>query len=300
MPIEWIPVPIKDEGSEDEPLGSKPKFWVVDPADGHHWLFKYARSRDGEVRGEDWAEWTVHHIATLIGIPTAEIRPAYCREQRGIVSRSVISLHTGQRLVHGNSLLSESNPFYQTGLGRGNVDYTVEAVCRSLAGVAAPLVDPQLSDLSGFDVWAGYVVLDALVAGRDRHHENWGVISERGRRSLSPSFDHGNALGFQEHDDRRQRCLDDATQMIAWAARGRSHHFAGKPSLVAVAHDALTRASPAARQYWKAKIENLDLDQVQAIVAHVPADLMSEAARRFTVQLVEVNKRRLLDGYPRA
>lgn len=41
---------------DEEPLGSKEKFWVRD-ASRVRWLFKFARtSDDGFVSGEDWAE----------------------------------------------------------------------------------------------------------------------------------------------------------------------------------------------------------------------------------------------------
>ena len=48
---------------------------------------------------------------------------------------------------------------------RRNLGYTVGAVRMSLEGVEPPLGSPDLEQLSGFDVWAGYVVLDAWVAG---------------------------------------------------------------------------------------------------------------------------------------
>jgi len=70
-----------DVSTDDEPLGSKEKFWVTDLA-GQRWLFKFVRERDGVTRGEDWAECLVHELAQLIGVPTAEVNGRYAGMKR--------------------------------------------------------------------------------------------------------------------------------------------------------------------------------------------------------------------------
>jgi hypothetical protein len=280
----------------EEPLGTKEKFWVENPQDASPWLFKYARVIDGRVLGEDWAEWLVHQIATGLDLPTAEVRPATCDGRRGIVSKSVVS-PTG-RLVHGNSLLAEFFPGYETERGRGNPAYTVSAVYDVLEGAGVPPGQSTSSTMTAFDVWAGYLVLDALVAGRDRHHENWGIINDAGNRYIAPSFDHGNALGFQEFDEKRERCLDDPVLMTRWATKGRSHHFAGKPTLVSLAHQALKLAQRPAREKWRIQLDNLSGARMKEIMSSVPVAVMSDVTRSFVSELLVVNRKRLLDDYP--
>lgn len=296
----WKPVQVMVGAGEvtDEPLGTKEKFWVKNPEDGHPWLFKFARAIHGDVRGEDWAEWIVHNLAEAIGIPTAEVRPAQCAGRRGIVSRLITDPGVNQRLVHGNSLLAEANQGYDPGNRRENTGYTVEAVLSALRNVGPPRGYEDLSCLSGFDVWAGYLLLDAWVGGRDRHHENWAVVSDPSNRTLAPSFDHGNALGFQEGDARKQSCLDDPKQLLRWAQRGRSHHFSGKPELVDLAHRALSVASPEARAYWHHAFSSFDEDISRSIVNCVPRVVMSEVSGNFVIALLASNRRRLFDGYP--
>jgi hypothetical protein len=296
----WDPVQIVLGGDdiEDEPLGTKEKFWVLNPIDRHPWLFKFARTVGGQTRGEDWAEWVVHTLAKEIGIPTAEVRPAGYDGRRGIVSKSVIEPGSSQRLVHGNSLLAENSDVYDPRARRENPEYTVAAVYDSLRGVSAPPDIPSFVGLSGFDVWAGYLLLDALVGGRDRHHENWAVISDQEGRSLSPSFDHGNALGFQESDTKRNRCVEAPELLGQWASRGRSHHFAGKPDLVELAHSALQMASDSARSLFFETTKGLDDNVMRSIVECVPIDIMSHDARNFAIVMVEHNKGRVLSEYP--
>ncbi len=92
---------------DEEPLGSKEKFWVRDAA-GTRWLFKFARtSSDGFVSGEDWAEIATSSIATLLGVPTAPVRLAHCEGRRGTMSRSIVP--KGWTLVLGNEILSRNN-----------------------------------------------------------------------------------------------------------------------------------------------------------------------------------------------
>lgn len=296
--LQWDVVIVKsgEADVEDEPLGTKEKFWVENPEDDTLWLFKYAREIDGRVLGEDWAEWLVHQIAVRLGLPTAEIRPAECENRRGIVSRTVVP-PTG-RLVHGNSLLAESVPGYEPDRRRENSAYTVNSVFEALRGAGTPPSFPGPQTMTAFDVWAGYLLLDALVAGRDRHHENWGIINDSGTRYIAPSFDHGNALGFQELDGKRQRCLQSPAQMRGWAERGRSHHFAGRPALVVLAAQALALSSETARGYWRVALEGVTGKILADIVAIVPSGIMSDVTRSFVVELLLVNRKRLLDDYP--
>lgn len=296
-PAQWKPANIEDgtwtRVEAEEPLGTKDKFWVQD-GDGTRWLFKFAREKHGFVRGEDWAEWLVHGLANLMGIPTACIRPATSGGRRGIISRSVVT--SDQRLEHGNELLARVDPAYDEEAPRENPRYTVEAVKLSLEGVAAPAAGHDLLQLSGFDVWTGYVVLDAWVAGRDRHHENWAAVGDDEARWLAPSFDHGNALGFQESDAKRVDLAEHPDGLLTWAVRGRSHHFAGRPTLVAVARESLDLATPAAANLWRTRLRAVQEARVQELLDRVPADLLSVQSRRFCLNLLQLNRRRVLDG----
>ena len=278
---------------EEEPLGTKDKFWVQ-AGDGTKWLFKFAREKHGVVRGEDWAEWLVHGLANLMDVPTACVRPATSSGRRGIISRSVVT--SEQRLEHGNELLAQADRAYDMEAARRNEGYTVAAVRASLDGVGAPPLDHDLAQLSGFDVWAGYLVLDAWVAGRDRHHENWGVVSGDEGRWIAPSFDHGNALGFQEPDSKRAELGEEPDRLLVWAKRGRSHHFAGRPTLVAVAAEALDLASSEASTLWRTRLDMVQTDQVQELLGMVPSALLSVPSRRFCLGLLQLNRRRMLDG----
>ncbi|MFT4043820.1 MAG: hypothetical protein QM673_11730 [Gordonia sp. (in: high G+C Gram-positive bacteria)] len=277
----------------EEPLGGKEKFWFTGPG-GSRYLFKYARCDDdgGNVRGEDWAEWAVAELAGLIGVPTATTLPAHYSGRRGILSKSVVS--GSERLVHGNELLARAIPGYDADTERHNPGYTVGAIQEALADVGAPK-DCEPSVERAFDALAGYMMLDAWVAGRDRHHENWAVIVGDGLPRLAPSYDHGNALGFQEPEDNVAALATDDTRLRNWSRRGASHHFAGKPTLVGVAVEALSRATPKARNYWLDRLLSVQVTHLHDILNSVPSSFMSDPGRMFRFRLLVHNRERILD-----
>lgn len=279
-------------------MGSKEKWWVSLPTDDREWLLKLARidERDGTVAGEDWAEWSVHHLSGLMGVPTATVHPARLDGRRAIISRSVLHDRL-DALDHGNSVISAKFPEYDQAVHGVNPGYTTSAVQEALTGVLPPREFVWPDYFTAFDVWVGYLLLDAWVAGRDRHHENWAVVLRGRERRLAPSFDHGNALGFQERDDRRQRMLQDDAHLQRWTARGTSRHFAGRPGLADLAHSALRLAPLNTREYWLSRLDEVTEQAVRSIISKVPADIMSEVTCTFIVRLLEMNQRRLLHGY---
>jgi hypothetical protein len=302
VPPIWDPVELSfadlDVDDPEEQMGSKDKYWVRLPPDERPWLVKIARTDnfDGTVSGEDWAEWLVQHLAALLGVPTAAVRPATFVGARATVSRSMLRDDV-ERLIHGNELLSARFPGYDQGIKGENPGYTVQAVRESLEGVSAPAEVSDLADFTAFDVWTGYLLLDAWVSGRDRHHENWGVLRRANKRRLAPSFDHGNALGFQERDERRKRMLDDEAHLMRWLERGRSQHFLGKPLLTNLAHEALRLSAQQSSEYWRERLAAIEQTSVADVIQSVPESLMSDVSRRFVTCLLSTNQRRLMDGY---
>jgi hypothetical protein len=88
----------------------------------------------------------------------------------------VLSARIPGTLTHGNQLLSTLHVGYQVNT-KGRVEgYDLTSIAR----VLEPYVGWQ-APFGAFDCFAGLLVLDALIANTDRHHENWGVIEETGQ-----------------------------------------------------------------------------------------------------------------------
>jgi hypothetical protein len=288
----------------DEWMGSAVKRWLEPPRDSPlrgvatRWLYKEVRTKvvHGETRvfGEDWAEKVVSELALELGIPSVRVELAEFDGRRGVLSPSFTD--PSEAFTPGNELLSgqdSSYPTHKTGQVRG---YNLEAVDDILTRTSAP-AGTAASLPNAFAAFAGYLVLDALVANTDRHHENWGVIDRAaGSVRLAPSYDHATALGFQEPEERKEALLENDADMARWAARGRSRHFEGKPDLVALASDALRMAGTEVAAHWRTGLERLEPDTWIRILDRVPDDRMSQVDRRFAATLLRLNRERLLDA----
>jgi hypothetical protein len=280
----------------EEQMGSKRKVWLESPTGASH-LFKYVRNdRNGAVYGDDWAEKLAAELSRLLGIPAAQVELATRRGEPGVVCRRVNDPKMVE-LAHGNELLGAKESAYDKDRKREHPLYTVAAVEGCLQDAAAPALDAEVAALSGFAVWAGYLVFDAWIANTDRHHENWGVLVDRrsGSRRLAPSFDHGSSLGFNVPPARIDAMVGDRSALHRWCAKGRSKHFAGRPSLVGLASDALDRAGEHARDHWIARLRELRAEDWTEIIARIPDSRMSVAARTFVGTVLETNRRRVLD-----
>jgi hypothetical protein len=283
-----------------EAIGDEPKTWLRAP-DGSRHLWKPVTRHDGWEQGEDWAELLVHAVATLLGVPSAPIRLASCRGRNGLVSQDVTPRDPaatdgrGSRwsTYPGTDLLAEIVEGYdrrsgeRSGHDLGNIRRVLEAV--------GPPVDAGCDELSAYDVLCGYLVLDALVAGRDRHSDNWSIaVHTDGDRRLLASYDHASSLAFNRRDSWRRATL--LRQGVAdWVRKGDAWRFEGGRGvpLVAWAARALRSASATARNRWLEAVGGFDPEPVGKLAAGIPT--VSEVGRTFVVSVLSENRRRLLD-----
>ena len=267
----WIP-------EEDEQLGARDKVWLKEDASeaSPWWLFKEPRSRGLPELGADlWAEVIAGAVAPLLSVPAVEVRFAVFRQKRGIISRRVDGT-----LVHGNELLWLRNSAYAREQRGPVAGYDLDSIAEVLNGYGGS--EPGLS---AADRFAGYLMFDALIGNTDRHHENWAVVAET--HTLAPSYDHGASLGFNVPPQRRG-------QVELAADRGTARHFPGRPPLVGLAREALSRADQAVSAVWLERLSALDLVDVTSAVEQIPASSMSEGTRTFVVDFIATNQRRLL------
>jgi len=169
---------------------------------------------------------------------------------------------------------------------------THRAVHQALGDVAAP---PDAGDeLSAWDVFAGYLVLDALIGNTDRHEQNWAVILSATPRRLSPSFDHASSLGFQLEDAEKAARLSTNDRLYTpehWAGRARAK-FAGRPYVVEAALEARGMQRSERKDHWLSRCE--DVDRLLEPIWLVPQHRMSESAREFAERVLRRNRERLL------
>lgn len=285
----------------NEPAGADEKIWLEDPRDERRWLFKPVLAKDGRRQGEDWAEKISSEVARLIGVPAAPVRLAIRWEHgtrvEGALSGSVVP--TGWEMHHGSVLLSELVADFDP-MDRGRRGHNLETITQALAGCSPP---PDLSEslgLTAFDVFCGYLILDAWIANQDRHSDNWSVlIDPQGQRYLMASYDHASCLGFNLDDRTRKRVLHELEGhpgVRHWVKQGRARRFEdGRTcSLVDFAAHACRRAASDGCRYWLARLAAVTDAEEKRIVDSV--DGLSHLTRTFCMAVLQANRRRLLDA----
>jgi hypothetical protein len=287
---------------DEEPAGDDEKVWLTAP-DGQDWLFKpiTEHKRLGFIQGEDWSEKVSSEIGALLHVPCAKVELAVRRGQHGSISLDLKP--PLWQLQPGSVLLAETAQDYiprdQTRRG-----HSLANIQRALEGYGPPPGATVPNGFEGFDVFAGFLILDAWIANRDRHDENWAVLlppgdSPPGR--LAGSYDHATSLGFNLQDADRDRRLLGGT-VRTWAMRGDAYRFEwpegrkqNVPTLVEFAAMALSMRPPAVRSHWASRLQAVGDQTIPNLVARVPG--MSQLACRFVVELTSINRERLLDAF---
>ena len=289
MPSDYPILEVQPKWALDqELLGGKVKFWFSIPESSElELLFKYPRKNTGE----HWAEAVADQVARILKIPHNHVGLATFQEERGTASKSFIK--PGQQLFHGNQILAHLLRDYDPDRRFRQSNHTLKNIWLALDTL---FEEPQQQKYT----FAEFLVLDAVIGNTDRHHENWGVIRERKDDGwvgyLAPSFDHASSLGREFGDKRREGLLSNnrigdysekGTGGIYWSE---SDSKAPSPlELVRLAY----REYPNLLAPALSKLAMLDEIVLREIVEGIPSDWMSDAARRFAIQLISYNCREL-------
>ncbi len=282
--VEQIPIQLK---------GVLTKSWYKHPELGLC-LFKAATSPRVPIPNvrNDWVEKVVYEISKLLDLPTAryEFALAWNEERQSFVlgSLSVNCLPPGAESIPGGDLLANTLPNYEAGYP---LSYSVENVLKALAQneVGCPQNWVGIAGIDrATDLFVGYLALDAVCGGVDRHPNNWEVMVVDGRLDLVPSFDHGSSLGGN---------LSESTRATI-AASG----FA--PNLMKSAFwnntervDPIQAFEIAVRLYpqifWQQRLKAITPTQIQDIFDRIPEGRITAAAAKFAIDLLAFNRQAL-------
>ena len=201
--------------------------WLVEPGRPDDlWLHKDVPvHQNGSVRSTDWAELIASRVGESLGVPCARTRLCWRAGKRGSLSYNV-------RL--------------------SDYDFVAGGPPESFAGDGS---------WSGFDVFVGFLILDAIIANQDRHEDNWAVLRAQlstGRDLLAASYDHGSSLGHNLLDSKREAMLRNREELSVFACRGKAKRFEhsesrGPVTLVKLAAEAMELVGPAVASRWRAR-----------------------------------------------
>lgn len=284
---------LRDQRVDTEQLGTKAKFWFR-REDGL-WLFKFAR----EGTGEDWAEKLASEIAAVLGIKAADVELASFEGRAGCAVKSFVDREEGEVLLHGNEILAGQVLGYDKYKQQRQSDHTLANIRQVIEKVFPDPVHHRsiLMEL------AGYMVLDALIANTDRHHENWGLLLKPGAKTVSetgqayvelkvmvaPTYDHASSLGRELRDERRTALLD-ANGVGNYIRHGHGGIYLSSTSARGECPLGLLEAGvghypdifgPALKQVCE-----IDVNLLTDFVSQVPASRMSTPARAFAIEVL--------------
>ena len=299
VPVHW---PTLDASSWTlagvEQQGLHEHEWYRHESESRTWLFKPARPERHRAIGEDTAEKLAGELALLVGIPAARVELA---ERDGIGGALVEDARPpGWVLQHGRVLMSEAVEDYDPD-DREHRGHSPATIRSALQRFGAPPTNQLPPDFGAFDVFAGYLIFDALIAHVDRHDRNWAVLvpspGDSSPDALCASFDHAASLGFtlSEHD-----CAEHLRggSVGRWANQGKASRFEHRgrtpwQSLVGLAGSSARLCRDDVRAYWRDRVMSVGRDSVIEVVDAAPA--LADVTREFIVELVMANRRRLLD-----
>ncbi|SDG46131.1 hypothetical protein SAMN05421505_104232 [Sinosporangium album] len=275
--------------------GSDEKIWLIDPNTSLSALFKPNVRNDTAEQADHWPEKLASEVAQRLGVPAARIDLAVRNGKRGCVSYDVKPEFW--ELQPGHVLLSDHLGTHDP-RDKHRAGHTLDNIRTVLHKFGPPPNSNLPPRFNAFDLFAGYLVLDAVIANRDRHSANWAVLlgPEETDRGLCPTYDHATSLGFHLTDDHRRRKLGNPVEWEAYLRNGTAHRFQDcrKVTLVEFARRGLEMLSEAVRAYWRDRVRDLGKDHLNMLASTTPE--MSVEARTFAVELMDTNRRRLLDG----
>jgi len=291
------------EVSDIEPSGAEIKRVLIDPIDPTvRWFFKNNTTDEQMRYGEDFAEVISSHLAPILGVASAQVHFATHRGVEGIISKNVAPL--GLELVHGATWMpAHGIPNFKRG-EKFRKGHSLTNIHKSLVGVAAPPSNFYPQDLTAFDAFAGMCVFDAWISNQDRHEDNWAVLNPIIKRNdlimrLSPIYDNGSSLAFNENEAKMSEMLNDSKnpRIQQWGRRAKAQRMERiqpgnrRLKLVEVAGMALGMCTEAGREHWKSQIAAVDLDQARGIAHEIT--IMSDVRRNFINKLLTLNLERI-------
>jgi hypothetical protein len=155
---------------------------------------------------------------------------------------------------------------------------------------------------TAIDVFAGYLMFDALISNQDRHNENWGMIyASMTHTYLAPSFDHAASLGRNESDEKRliRLTTSDSGQSVAsYVQKAKSQiidQANGKRLSTISAFEMFSQCFALdASLSWINQLKMIDNEQLKSIVWNIPDSIISEISKEFAYNIIIENKKRIL------
>jgi excisionase family DNA binding protein len=297
----------KYEPIRQEPTGLKEKYWFANRDNNWYWdvkgnEFLFKVGRDGT--GENWAEIVACELGRLIGLPHAEYKLAKYHDKEGVITPSFVPSRTG--LILGNEVLQHIVTGYKSEQRYKQRKHTFSRIIVAIGKeTKLPFNWEKISGINdAIDVFVGYLMFDTWIANTDRHHENWGFVLDLATKQfhLAPTFDHASSLGSHESDDNRKARLttkDFNRKIQTYVIKARSALYNkqtdNNPMYTLDAFKEAIKIREDSAMVWLRKLDEITRDNLISILNKVPKKIMSDISKEFAQNILEENRRRLIE-----
>lgn len=273
------------------------KDWYNHPELGEC-LLKEARSPEWEIDNSqdvrtDWSEKIVYEIARSIGIPAArcELAIGYFDGSNdpteSIVSINCIPTNSTGVVTGEHLLIRNINGYRSDDISQYTVENVLVALELSEVKPPSNWQQPIPEIDTGAKLFVGYLMMDAMVINRDRHYRNWGMVTVGDRIELIPSYDHGLSLGSTDKIDLSPE---------RYAGRYKSPFQGNNQQLSTFsAFERAAQLYPDAARIWQEQLKQITTDQIRHIFAQIPEDRITPVATEFAINLINHNRKQLVD-----
>jgi len=141
------------------------------------------------------------------------------------------------------------------------------------------------------------LLLDTWIGNGDRHHENWGFVSQKTENDailyLAPTYDHASSLGRELSDQKRA-----SRSIEAYAQKCLSAFYRNigdqKPLKTFDLFSDVANLYPDIIEIWLSYLENISTEQIDLIIQSFPPGQLSAKAAEFAKNILLFNQKRLL------
>lgn len=298
----------------DEPEGGKRKEWLRAP-DGGCWLFKEGESNAKDWgknhpydHTENWSEIVAERVCACLGLPCAEYRLATYEGAFGTVSKNM--LPPGAQLIDAfDHMKWHWSGVVDAEKARRNHEYTVDSsFALTPLGWALPPPGADAGKSAVF-YFAGYLILDALIANRDRHYHNWAFwrnAEEEDSVVFAPTFDHGASFCKERPEDQGKRLTtrDRGYAIDAWCGKTRTKFRRTRGGKRLTTTEAVSEAcrviktrrfAEGVAEQWAEVVGALDVARdIAPLIRAFPCDIIPDACKEFAVRMLKINRERVL------
>lgn len=287
-------------------LSAVPRGWIRLPGDKRLWKLKI-----DTMKNTAWVEKVVAEIADAVGMPCVETQLIRCDGCWGVVTRSFkpraeeladlesITFWSGAKVVRA---VTDGEPeiAVRGAPTKQHSIFLVGAILLELFSTRGLNPQPGWDDI--LETAVSYLVLDGLVANRDRNESNWTLVrticAGDLRWDIVPAYDHGAAFasalspkkkrallthpGLDHYIERRQG-------KVFWSRAGR---YAPSPVLLA---EKLIRVCSGYAGDTVDRIEDVLTDaRVEQFIDRIPSAAADDLSKQVAIRILKRSRDRML------